>query len=106
MLHGIVTRGSTPTQVFELPFDTQELADFLITYACNDEILVEKNSSQCMTENSCIIVELSQEDTLSFPANEIVEAQLKVLTKSGKVFISPSYNLGIGKVLNGRVMRL
>lgn len=105
MLHGLIMPGSTPTQVFELPFSTNELADVLVTYAFETTNLLEKDWSKCTLDGNYIIVELSQEDTLKFPANEVVEVQLKVLTKSNKVFVSPSYRLGIEKALNRRVMK-
>ena len=105
MLHGLIMPGSTPTQVFELPFSTDELADVLVTYGLEKATLLEKEMRNCILDGNYIIVELSQEDTLKFPTNEVVEVQLKILTRSNKVFVSPSYRLGIEKALNRRVMK-
>jgi hypothetical protein len=74
MIHGIITRGTTPTQVFELPFSTNELKDISITYTVNDIILVQKRFEDCVFENNYVIIELDQSDTFLFPARKIVEA--------------------------------
>lgn len=105
MLHGVIMPGSTPTQVFELPFDTKELEKISVTYALDTMILLEKEQSDCILENNYIIINLSEEETLSFPTNKVIEVQLKILTKSDKVYISPSYRLGIQKTLNRRLMK-
>jgi hypothetical protein len=105
MLHGLVTRGSTPTHFFELPFSTQELSDACITYAAETMEPIDFYLSDCRVKDKYIIIDLTQENTLSFPEGEVVEVQIKVLTKSNKVFVSPTYRLGIEKVLNGRVMQ-
>lgn len=105
MLHGLIMPGSTPTQVFELPFDTKELEEISVTYALDTTILLEKEQSDCILENNYIIIDLSEEETLSFPTNKVIEVQLKILTKANKVFVSPNYRLGIQKTLNRRLMR-
>ena len=46
MLHGLIMPGSTPTQVFELPFDTKELEKISVTYALDTMILLEKEQSE------------------------------------------------------------
>lgn len=105
MIHGIITRGTTPTQVFELPFSTSELKDISITYTLNDIILAQKLKKDCVFENNYVIVELSQFDTFMFPARKIIEAQLKVLTNSNKVFASSPYRLQIDEVFDKKEMR-
>ena len=105
MIHGIVTRGTTPTQIFELPFSTEELEDVTITYALNNEIIVRRRSRDCVFENNYIIIELSQMDTMLFPAGKIIEVQLKVLTKSDKVFASSKYRLQIDEIFDREEMR-
>lgn len=105
MLHGIVAQGTTPTQIFELPFEASLLEKVSITYAQNGEILFRKYFRDCYIEKNYLIVELSEQETLLFSSKSKAEVQLKVLTKSGKVFASPQYSLGIEEVLDREEMK-
>lgn len=56
-----ITRGTTPTYNFTLPFSTDEISDLYVTFMQNGEVLVEKaladvtlTSAEDETENSFI----------------------------------------------------
>lgn len=100
MLHGIFIQGTTPTQVFELPFSTQELVSATVTYSQCGSIKVKKKTTQCIFENNYIITSLSQKESLLFIPEKTVKVQLKVLTQGGQVFASPLYLLGVEEVLD------
>lgn len=72
--------GTTPTHIFKIPFDTSQLKEIRISYAQDDEVIVEKTTSDCAFEGNKITVTLSQEDTLQFDHRKAVELQMKVLT--------------------------
>ena len=99
MLHGVFTRGTTPTQVFELPISTNELLGATVTFKQNGKVLVKKKSNQCVFENNYIITSLSQEESLLFMPDKVAKVQLKVLANNNKVFASPSYRLGVEEIL-------
>lgn len=97
-------RGTTPTHIFELPFETGLLKDFRISYAQDNKILVEKSTKDCSLDGKKITVTLSQEDTLKFSHLKFVEVQLKVLTNDGAVLATPVQMVSIGAILNDEVL--
>ena len=100
MLHGVFTRGTTPTQIFELPFSTADLLGATVTFSQGNEPLIKKRSHQCVFENNYIITSLSQEESLLFRAGKVAKVQLKVLTKNNKVLASMPYHLGVEEILD------
>lgn len=97
-------RGTTPTHVFELPFSTDLLKQFLITYAQEGEIVLEKAKDDCELLEETIRVTLTQEDTLKFSHENCVEIQLKVLTINGQLLATPICFAQIGRILNSEVL--
>lgn len=69
-------RGSTPTQTFEISFDTRLLTELNIYYSQNDELLLTKTMKDCELDGNKIIVNLSREETLSFDDNFPLQVQL------------------------------
>lgn len=59
MLHGAFTQGTTPTQVFELPFEVAQLDNYTITYSQNNEVRLKKRPADCRQENNYIFVTLT-----------------------------------------------
>ena len=98
-------RGSTPTHIFTIPFDTLLIDDLRVSYAQNNTEIVVKNKSDCELEGQAITVNLSQEDTLKFSHSKNVELQIKVLTTGGEVHISDIIVISVGKVLNSEVLQ-
>lgn len=100
MLHGVFTQGTTPTQVFELPFEADQLSDFTITYYQNNKEILKKYPKDCVVEDKYILVTLTQSESLSFSSHCIAEVQLKVITLDGAVLASPTYYVGVEKILD------
>lgn len=96
-------RGTTPTHVFDIPFDTALVKEARITYAQDDQVLVDKKTEDCTMSGNSITVTLTQEDTLKFDHNKIAEVQLKVLT-NGCVMAMPVQRLSVDKILNTEVL--
>lgn len=101
MLDGAFTRGTTPTQIFELPqaIDMSDLKDFTITYKQRKNIVLIKRKEDTITPSEIdpernIVITLSQSDTLMFdPRINKVEVQIKAISNSGDVFVMGNYKL-------------
>ena len=82
-------RATTPTHIFILPFDTEQVKEVRVTYANEKkEVILQKTEADCVLDGTDIKVELTQEETLLFEAELRVLIQLRVLTTSGKVMAS------------------
>lgn len=72
-------RGTTPTHIFTVEFDTSEITLLNVAYSQDGEVVVEKSLDDCTIEPNKIIVNLTEEDTLKFTnLDSIVEIQLRV----------------------------
>lgn len=103
-------RGTTPTLEFVLPFEasTIKAAQILISYVDNlKEIVIEKTLDDCNTEGNRIATELTQEETLSFPAPITAEVQLRVVVDNdGKetALATEVYKVKVKKLLKDGVL--
>lgn len=99
MLDGIVTRGTTSTQVFKLLNNVKksELKDFSVSFRQKNKTILTKGSNDIIDASGSdeeIVVSLTPEETLLFnPKIEFVEVQIKGLSLLDKVFIIDSYKL-------------
>lgn len=61
-------RGTTPTHVFKVKIDLEDLEKVFITYMQNDEVVVEKDIDSIIVdaENKTLTTRLTQEETLKF----------------------------------------
>ena len=99
-----IPRGSTPTHIFELPFDTELVKEVRITYAQNDIEVLCKETEDCTITEKEIIVDLTQEETFLFDINFLVQIQLEVLDIKGKVHQSDVITKSVKKCLNNEVL--
>ena len=104
MIHEIITRGTTPTQSFELPFDTAEIENLSVTYKVKNTTLLKKYLEDCKFNTNIINIDLDQTDTLLFPANKNVEVQIKILTKQNKIFAFGPYRIKIQEIFDQEEM--
>lgn len=84
--------GTTPTHTFELPFEGELVKKYEIIYSQRGEVLVCKTESDGKLEGNVITVQLSQEDTLKFDPNTLIDIQTKILTVDDKVITSDIYS--------------
>lgn len=82
-------RGTTPTHVFTLPFDTETVKDVQIIYVQGGKEKLTKSKDDCTLDGNEIAVKLTQEETFSFDDGKCVKVQVRVLTQSDDVLISP-----------------
>lgn len=92
-------RGTTPTHIFNLPFDTSLLKIVKISYAQDGVLVLQKHNSDCVLEGNTVKTTLTQEDTFLFEYNKNVQIQIRVLTNDGKALagqiqtVAPMMNL-------------
>ena len=98
-------RGTTPTHVFTLPFDTSEVKAVLITYAQKQEVLFEKSTEDCVMNGNKVTVDLTQEETFEFNCTHSGQVQIRVLTDSGKVYASVVKKIDIETCLSKEVLK-
>ena len=71
-------RGTTPTFIFELPFDCSELTACSVAFAQDGKVLVEKVLTECEKSGNTLTVTLSEEETLLFDCTKrIAEIQIR-----------------------------
>ena len=103
-------RGTTPTLEFKLPFLASSIksAQILISYVDNyKEVVIEKTLDECALGEMSISTELTQEETLAFPAPVTAEVQLRVVvTQDGKdtTLATDIYKVKVKKLLKDGVL--
>ena len=97
-------RGTTPVHVFNLPFEANLIQEVRVTYAQSGEKVLEKTEADCTLEDKCIMVELTQQETLKFKARVNVEIQIKLLTTAGEVMASKIQTVSVDRCLNEEVL--
>ena len=103
MLDGKIIRGTTPTHTYILPFDSDQIKAISITYSLKKEPIIKKSLKQCELSGNLVRIFLTQEETLQFQPDTIVEAQIKVGSKDGNVLVSQTYYLKIESILDAEV---
>ena len=99
-----IPRGSTPTHIFEIPFDTEIVKKVRITYAQNDEEILSKKTEDCTIVGNEVITELTQAETLLFNHSYPVQIQIKVLDVNDKIHTSDVIVKSVKKCLNEEVL--
>lgn len=103
-------RGTTPTLQFNLPFQASFIksAQVLISYVDElKEVVIEKTLDECVLDGMSISTELTQEETLAFPAPVTAEVQLRVVVdKDGKdvALATDVYKVKVKKLLKDGVL--
>ena len=81
-------RGTTPTHVFSLPFDTEKVTALRVTYAQRGNVIFTKSEADCTLEKQRVTLQLTQAETLRFLANDPVQIQVRLLDEKGRAFAS------------------
>ena len=99
-----MTRGSTPTHFFTLPFDVEMVKTVEITYKQNEELKLQKTNTDCALEGNTVSVKLTQEDTFKFDEKPLVKIQIRVLTLDGDVIPSEIMYATVKECLSDEVL--
>lgn len=101
----MIYRGTTPTLTFEFPFSVSSIEKCILSFAQNDEVLLEKNLTDFRVQNDKILtLKLTEKETLLFDSQKIwVSMQFKVGI-NGNVVISTTMNTEVSDTLNDGVL--
>ena len=97
-------KGTTPTHVFNLPFETDLIEEVKITYSQSDIEVLSKTTTDCTFEGKTITLALTQEETLLFNHHKNVQIQVRVLTITNEVLASDIKIANVGKCLDNEVL--
>jgi hypothetical protein len=97
-------RGTTPTHIFRLPFDSSLLSSARVVYKQGQREVLRKETEAFDMEENILRVTLSQEDTLRFDCKLSVKLQLRVKTKTGQVLAMKPRIVTVDECLDGEVL--
>ncbi len=97
-------RLTTPEHRFVLELDQSIIKKIKITYAQEDEIILEKNLDDVKFKENTAIIKLSQEETKLFSPDKMVKIQIRVLTTGNDALASDIMNKYIDDVLDDEVI--
>lgn len=97
-------RGTTPTHIFNLPFDVEKISEVRVIYAQRDKPILIKTEKDCTLQDQTIKVNLTQEDTFKFDHRKEVQIQVRVLTTTGDVLTSYIQSVDAYKCLKDEVL--
>lgn len=97
--------GTTPTQTFTLPYDVSQISKLRVNYSQRDALILVKTESDVTLEGSTVVVQLTQEETLTFKPEVDVEIQLDILTNGGDLHKSKIKHMRVGRCLNSEVLK-
>lgn len=99
-----MTRGTTPTLEFRLPFHSSVIQAAYVTFDQNGETVLEKDLAACACEEDRLILKLTQEDTLAFAEDQVVEIQIRVRTVDGNAIASNIMTTPANRILKDGVI--
>lgn len=81
-------RGTTPTYQFELPFQINLIKTAFVTFAQGEQIIVNRELTECQCEVNTLEITLTQKETLAFNTNDPIQIQIRVLDKGENALAS------------------
>lgn len=97
-------RGTTPTHIFTLPFETNILSNIRIIYTQGCERILVKEIGDCHLDGNTATVRLTQEETFRFDCNKYVEIQIRVLTAEKDALNSTPIKVSVERCLEDEVI--
>ena len=97
-------QGTTPTHIFTIPIDVEQVKKLEVSYAQNGVVIVKKDLTDCSVNGHTYTVKLSQEETLKFVANTNVQIQIRVLTVSDDALASKIKTRTVLEILDKAVL--
>lgn len=97
-------RGTTPTHIFTLPFETKLISNIRIIYTQGGERILVKEIGDCQLDGSTVTVRLTQEETFRFDCNKYVEIQVRVLTAEKDALNSTPIKVSVERCLENEVI--
>ena len=98
-------QGTTPTHIFELPFDVSMITSVSVSYIQLGGVVLTKSTDKCTLSGNTISVDLTQEETFLFQSDKSVGIQLKVLTSEGQVLASVPQYINVKECFDKEVLK-
>jgi hypothetical protein len=99
-------KGSSPKNILTFPISVVDFVKKItITFAQGGEIVIEKTESDCLFEENRVMFDFTQEETLKFDSEKLIEIQVKVLDINDKVFVSRIERKRVLDVINKEIMQ-
>lgn len=97
-------QGTTPTHIFNLPFDSDQVSSARVIYKQREQEILRKETEDFKMDGSAISVALTQEETFLFDCKYSVKLQLRVATKSGKVLSTKPIIIRVEECIDSEVL--
>lgn len=100
-----LTRGTTPTLIFELPFETSEVQEMWVSFRQGSKLVIDKALADVtLLEDTKVSVHLTQEETLELCRKDSCTIQMRVLTKDGEALASQIISCAVADILKDGVI--
>lgn len=97
-------RGTTPTHEFVVDVDMTSATAIYITYKQREKVVLEKNIDDITVTDTKLMVTLTQEETLMFNINNIVEIQIRAKMDTGEAIASNIIKTSAQRILKEGVI--
>lgn len=97
-------RGTTPTHEFVVDVDMTSATAIYITYKQREKVILEKNIDDITVTDTKLMVTLTQEETLMFNINNIVEIQIRAKMDTGEAIASNIIKTSAQRILKEGVI--
>lgn len=99
-----VTRGTTPTHIFNVDADLTGAEAIYITYRQRNGTVLEKGIEDIAIQPGQLQISLTQEDTLLFDTNAPVSIQIRARFPDGTAIASNIVNISANVILKEGVI--
>lgn len=100
----LIAIGCTHDHSFTIPFAQSDIAAMVITYQQRGITKVEKTIDDCTFTDGKVQVSLTQEETLKFDSEAVVQMQIRIRLNNGLVTKSDIIETYTDNVLNDGVI--
>ena len=97
-------RGTTPTMVFSLPFNTGVISVAHITFMQRGKVVLDKELHECKCNENEVEITLTQEETLLFSSGYFIEAQVRARNNAGEALASDIIKIPAERILKDGVI--
>ena len=101
-----ISRWSAPRGVLAFPVSVDFIKQIRVTYAQGEDdngkprIVLVKTESDCEFKGNEVSFSLTQEETLSFNADEYVEIQVQIYDVNGVPYVGDEVRVRVSDVIN------
>lgn len=100
-----MVKGTTPTHIFELPFDSSSVSKVKIVYTQNNKVILTKRNEDVTFDGNYISLKLTQEETFLFDHSRSVQIQVRVLDNDNVALASTIMSVSVDKCLDDEVLQ-